>query len=88
MAMDATGNFVVVWQSKLLNSSSADSIRGRRFLASATADGNDFVVHARAGVAEDRPMTPDVANLGSAGFVVIWLQGNSKLQAQRYKLTP
>jgi len=88
LAMDVTGNFVVVWQSRLLIGNTGDSILGRRFLASATADGTDFVVYKRLTEIEQRPQTPDVASLGAAGFVIVWSQGSSGLQAQRYKLTP
>jgi hypothetical protein len=84
---DKAGNFVVVWQSRVIGSPT-ESIVGRRFLASATADGADFVVHARATQAEERPLTPDVSSLGPVGFVVVWSQGNSGLQGRRFKLTP
>jgi hypothetical protein len=85
---DASGNFVVTWQTHIpaSNALTADTIVGRRFLASSTADGADFVVHARATQLEPRPTDPDVANLGSVGFVILWAQGNTGLQAQRYKL--
>jgi hypothetical protein len=88
MTTDASGNFVVVWQSRLLNTNASDSIFGRRFLASGTADGQDLLIYKRATQIESRSVTPRVANLGASGFVVVWAQGNSNLQARRYKLTP
>jgi hypothetical protein len=87
LSSDAAGNFVVVWESSV-SGSIADAIVGRRFLASATADGADFVVHTRATAIEERPITPDVGNLGAVGFVIVWAQGNSGLQGRRYRLTP
>ena len=87
MMSDAAGNFTAVWQSHQTTTKFSDFIMGRRFLASATADGADFTVHARATQIEERPVSPDIANLGAAGFVVVWTQGSSGLQAQRYKLT-
>lgn len=85
---DASGNFVVAWQSHIPGSPvlTSDAVVGRRFLASATADGADFVVRARTTKLEERPITPDVANLGATGFVIVWSQGNLVLQGQRYKL--
>lgn len=88
MSIDASGNFVVVWQSRLLGTSTGDSILGRRFLASATADGADLLIYKRATPVENRSVTPRVASLGAAGFVAVWVQGSSSLQARRYKLTP
>lgn len=89
VAGDATGNFVVAWQSHVPGSPilTSDAVLGRRFLASGTADGADFVVRARNTKLEERPITPDVANLGANGFVIVWSQGSTLLQAQRYKLT-
>jgi hypothetical protein len=87
LAYDAAGNFEVVWESHV-NGSLADAIVGRRFLASGTADGTDFVVHTRVNAIEERPISPDVGNLGTAGFVIVWAQGNSGLQGRRYRLTP
>src|SRR6185369_4719446 len=87
MMMDATGNFVVVWQSRLTTSNASDSILGRRFLASGTADGADLLIYKRLTQIESRSVTPRVANLGASGFVVVWAQGNLNLQARRYKLT-
>jgi len=88
VAGDASGNFVVAWQSHIPGSPilTSDAVLGRRFLASATADGADFVVRARAAKLEERPITPDVANLGANGFVIVWSQGTLVLQGQRYKL--
>ena len=88
MFADASGNFVVTWESRLLNTNTGDSIVGRRFLASATADGADFLVAKRASQLEGRPILPRVANLGASGFVIVWAQGNAVLQGRRYKLTP
>jgi len=88
MMTDASGNFVVTWQSRLFTSSFGYSIVGRRFLASATADGADFVVSKQASLLDDRPLNPAVANLGATGFVIVWVKGSSNVQAQRYKLTP
>ena len=88
MMMDATGNFVVTWQSRLTTTNTSDSIFARRFLASGTADGADLLVYKRGTPIESRSVTPRVANLGASGFVVVWAQGNLNLLARRYKLTP
>ncbi|HEX3526307.1 MAG TPA: hypothetical protein VH988_04500 [Thermoanaerobaculia bacterium] len=88
MMTDASGNFVIVWESRLTTSNSGDSILGRRFLASGTADGADLLIYKRATQLESRSVTPRVANLGASGFVVVWAQGNANLQGRRYKLTP
>jgi hypothetical protein len=88
MFADASGNFTVTWQSRLISTNTGDSILGRRYLASATADGADFLVTKRASPLDGRPILPRVANLGASGFVIVWAQGNAVLQARRYKLTP
>jgi len=88
MMTDASGNFVIVWQSRLTTDNSGDSILGRRFLASGTADGQDLLIYKRATQLESRSVAPRVANLGASGFVVVWAQGNLNLQGRRYKLTP
>lgn len=82
---DRTGNFVVVWESRTLET---DAIMGRRFGASGAPDGGEFLVRARADEIEGRPVEPDVAHIGaSGGFVVVWQHGTSELRAQRFRVT-
>lgn len=82
---DRTGKFVVVWESRTPD---ADSILGRRFGATGTPDGADFLVRTRADEIEGRPVEPDVAHIGQAGnFVVVWQHGTSVLRAQRFRVT-
>jgi hypothetical protein len=83
VSMDASGNFVVVWESR----GAGDAIVGRRYKANGTADGAQFVVHAQAD-GEQRPTGADVAHVGSAGeFVVVWQAGKFEVVGRRYKVT-
>jgi hypothetical protein len=81
---DASGNFVVVWESR---ETDATRIVGRRFKANGTADGADFIVHTQ-GETESQPDEADVAHAGSAGeFVVVWQGGPEDVVGRRYKVT-
>ncbi len=81
---DASGNFVVVWESR---ETTTTRILGRRFKANGTADGADFIVHTK-GLTEPMPDEADVAHVGTAGeFVVVWQAGPEDVIARRYKLT-
>lgn len=81
---DTAGNFVVVWESREVEST---RILGRRFKANGTADGADFVVDTQA-EGEPMPDEADIAHVGSAGeFVVVWQAGQKDVVGRRYKIT-
>ncbi|HSK76848.1 MAG TPA: hypothetical protein VLQ45_10350 [Thermoanaerobaculia bacterium] len=80
---DATGAFVIVWQS----GSGQQGIYGRRFLASAAADGADFEV-LRETVDPTQRSQPSIAHLTPAGnFVVVWQNGNLGTYGRRFSLS-
>jgi hypothetical protein len=81
---DASGNFVVVWESR---EPEVTRIIGRRFKANGTADGADFVIDTQA-EGEPMPDEAEVAHIGSAGeFVVVWQAGQEDVVGRRYKIT-
>jgi hypothetical protein len=69
VAMDADGDFVVVWQSRYQDGD-AHGVYGRRFSSSMTAQGAEFRVHEVA--AGDQTM-PAVAADAAGDFIVVWL---------------
>ena len=71
VAMDAAGNFVVVWQSTQ-GDGSGTSIRGRRYDASfkAWADDEDFLVNA---ITDGDQVAPAVAMDAAGNFMVVWV---------------
>lgn len=80
---DATGAFVVVWQS----GSGQQGIYGRRFLASGAADGADFAV-LKESVDPTQRAQPAIAHLTPAGhFVVVWQNGNLGTYGRRFSLS-
>lgn len=80
---DATGAFVVAWQS----GSGQQGIYGRRFLATGTADGADFEV-LRETVDPTQRSQPSIAHLTPAGnFVVVWQNGNQGAYGRRFMLS-
>jgi len=87
VAVDAAGNFVVVWQS---SSGDGDSdVYARRFSATGTPVGGEFLVHSgTAGV----QTAPAVAMADDGGFVVAWENdalgdGNTNVYARRFGAT-
>jgi len=80
---DASGNFVVVWESRETDTT---RIVGRRFKANGTADGADFTVHNKTDE-EPMPDEADVAHVGTAGeFVVVWQAGQEDVVGRRFKI--
>ncbi len=71
VAMDADGDFVVVWQSR--GSSSDDdwgySIQGQRFYSDGNPAGNQFQVNSYTSGDQERPA---VGMSADGGFVVVW----------------
>lgn len=71
VAMDHTGNFVVVWQSK---GRDADDVFARRFNATGVSLGDAFPVNANVIDLDQSPgnRDPDVAMDANGNFVVVW----------------
>jgi hypothetical protein len=67
VAADASGNFVVVWQSS--DGDGPDGIFGRRFDASGTPQGAEFRVNSYTTGVQDDPAVSSDAN---GNFVVVW----------------
>lgn len=83
VAMDAAGNFVVVWQGDVGDD---EGIYGRRFTAAGAADGTDFEVVLDSEDATE-PGQPEVAYVGTAGeFLAVWQDGDEGIFARRFKL--
>jgi len=68
VAMDADGDFVVVWQSQGQDGSSY-GIYGQRFNAAGAAQGTEFLINTTTGGSQD---FPTVAMDASGNFVVTW----------------
>ncbi len=74
VAMDANGNFIVVWRAPaLLEGSPSGSIRARRFQADGTALGGEFSINTPVRGAR---VDPDVLMAPSGAFVVTWHGGS------------
>jgi hypothetical protein len=81
LALDAAGNFVVVWQSLV---ASNFQIRARRFDATGQPRGDEFLVSTRRG---DTHAAPVVVMARNGGFVVAWespLQGSYEIRARLF----
>ena len=72
IAMDSSGNFVVVWDSYPGQDGAWYGVYGQRFNASGTKVGGEFLVNTTTG-SDQR--APDVAMDAGGGFVVVW-EGN------------
>ncbi len=91
VAMDADGDFVVVWMSKgSFGSDDSDySIQGQRYAADGIALGRQFQVNT---YTTDRQSLPAVGGLANGDFIVVWDSLGSfgtdtlaqSVQAQRY----
>uniref|UniRef100_UPI0039BC7043 DUF4347 domain-containing protein n=1 Tax=Nitrospira sp. BLG_1 TaxID=3395883 RepID=UPI0039BC7043 len=84
IAMDAAGNFIVVWEGERTAGTSAYSIYGQRYNASGVAQGSEFLVNS---VASSNDQRASVAMNDSGNFVVTWdslSSGNADIQAQRF----
>jgi hypothetical protein len=68
LAMDAAGNFVVVWESNLQDGS-ARGIYGQRFDASGVKQGGEFQINT---TSADNQTGPSVAMDSAGNFVVVW----------------
>ncbi len=85
VAMDASGNFVVVWRSQL-SAANEDGIFGQRYDASGIPQGGEFQVNSDATGFVDYP---SVAMDADGDFVVVWVNHNedwswSPISAQRF----
>ncbi len=85
IAMDAAGNFVVVWQSDGQDGDRS-GIYGQRYSASGVAQGSEFRVNT---TVVKQQTTPAVAMDASGGFVVAWQSEDQDgdgwgIYAQRY----
>ncbi|HEX6240026.1 MAG TPA: hypothetical protein VFZ61_04005 [Polyangiales bacterium] len=81
VAMDAKGNFVVVWESPIRGSY---EIRARRYLASGAALGPELAVNTLSTSAQ---RSPAIAMNGAGQFVVVWrsnIAGSFDVRAQRF----
>lgn len=72
VARDATGDFVVVWQSYYQDGDSS-SVHGQRFSSSGVAQGLEFQVNT---YTTARQRTAVVAKRSNGDFVVVWNSGN------------
>lgn len=68
-ALDANGNFVVIWESDHATSGVSDNIYGQRYDASGTAQGSNFIVNTTTAGDQD---IADVAMDDAGNFVVVW----------------
>jgi hypothetical protein len=85
VAMDANGNFVVIWESREQDGS-GEGIYGQRYAADGTTLGSEFLVNTTTAAFQ---ADPAVAMDANGNFVVVWESsghdGNGKgIAAQRY----
>ena len=74
VAMDAAGNFIVVWRTPALKgNNAAGSIRARRYAADGTALGDEFHINTPVGGVR---LSPRVLMAQTGAFVVTWYGGN------------
>ncbi len=69
VAMDANGNYVVVWQSLNQDAAGNYGVYAQRYNASGVAQGAEFVVNT---TTADQQGSPSVAMDSSGNFVVVW----------------
>ncbi|WP_374245141.1 DUF4347 domain-containing protein, partial [Zoogloea sp.] len=67
VAMDSTGNFVVVWESA--QDGSGNGIYGQRYNASGVAQGGEFQINT---TTANQQQNPVATMLAGGGFVVVW----------------
>src|SRR5207248_8901525 len=67
VAMDAAGNFIIVWSSNLQDDPSSKGIYAQRFNANGTRNGGEFLVNTTTAANQDTP----TAAMNSAGNCVI-----------------
>jgi hypothetical protein len=77
VAMDGSGNFVVVWHGSIQPAGTCCAhIYGKRFNASGTPRGGEFLVSAFGGPGNIGNYFPDVATDPVGNFVVVWTSYN------------
>ncbi|MEK9139535.1 MAG: DUF4347 domain-containing protein, partial [Nitrospirota bacterium] len=84
IAMDSSGNFVVVWEGERTAGSSVYSIYGQRYNSAGVVQGGEFLVNA---TASNNDQHASVAMNDSGNFVVTWDRqsgSDSDIQAQRF----
>ena len=80
VAIDADGNFVVVWHSQGQDTGNNGGIYGQRYLADGTPDGPEFWVCSTPGPDQIRPA---VRMNASGQFIVVWDDGTT-IYARRF----
>ncbi|MBI3898161.1 MAG: DUF4347 domain-containing protein [Gammaproteobacteria bacterium] len=83
VAMDASGNFVIVWES-FLQDGSGNGIYAQRYNSSGVAQGSEFRVNVT--TANDQQL-PSIAMDASGNFIVVWESpdsGGTGVYARRY----
>ena len=86
IAIDGSGNFVMVWMMDDPNPNAVFGIYARRYNSSCIAQGNNFQVNDVSG-SIDLLSSPSVSLDSSGNFVVVWRDsrnGHSDIYAQRY----
>jgi hypothetical protein len=68
-AMDADGDFVVVWASKAQDSLATDGVYGQRYNAAGVAQGSEFLVN---NTTAGNQYNPQVAMDAAGNFVIAW----------------
>ena len=84
IAMDSSGNFVIVWEGERTAGSSVYSIYGQRYNSSGVAQGAEFLVNS---AASSNDQHASVAMNDSGNFVVTWDRhsgSDADIQAQRF----
>uniref|UniRef100_UPI0035B2446B cadherin domain-containing protein n=1 Tax=Zoogloea sp. TaxID=49181 RepID=UPI0035B2446B len=86
VAMDASGNFVVAWQSWSQDLANSNGIYAQRYNSSGVAQGGEFLVNT---YITDSQTEPSVAMDGSGNFVIAWQSfgqdgNNEGIYAKRY----
>jgi hypothetical protein len=86
VAMDAAGNFVIVWNSEFQDGDGDYGIFGRRYASSGSAVGTEFQINT---YTTGRQASPALSAATDGRFVVAWEDGNqegndSGVFAQRY----
>ncbi|HDZ20438.1 MAG TPA: DUF4347 domain-containing protein [Phycisphaerae bacterium] len=87
VAMDASGNFVIVWQSRIQDPDGSAGIYAQRYRENGVAEGSEFRVNTTTDGDQDQAA---VAMDASGNFVVVWTSGiqdsdgSAGIYAQRY----
>jgi phosphoheptose isomerase len=86
VAMDASGNFVVVWESWSQDLANSNGIYAQRYNSSGVAQGGEFLVNT---YTTDSQTEPSVAMDASGNFIIAWQSfgqdgNNEGIYAKRY----